>query len=104
MCVCVQAFFGNVFQVSITMWCVKRKGPLFVSIFHPLGVILAMGMGVIILGEGLYLGRYVFLLSLKRELLLEERYIMTWIVRMCQQRAGISCCGGWVLLRHVGKS
>ncbi|KAL8534084.1 hypothetical protein ACS0TY_010196 [Phlomoides rotata] len=50
------ALFGNVFQVSIIMWCVRKRGPLFASVFHPLGVIFATAMGVIILGEALYLG------------------------------------------------
>ncbi|EYU29715.1 hypothetical protein MIMGU_mgv11b0196341mg, partial [Erythranthe guttata] len=51
-----QALFGNVFQVSIIMWCVRRKGPLFASVFHPLGVIFATTMGIVILGEAFYLG------------------------------------------------
>ncbi|KAL8035756.1 hypothetical protein ABFS82_12G114500 [Erythranthe guttata] len=50
------ALFGNVFQVSIIMWCVRRKGPLFASVFHPLGVIFATTMGIVILGEAFYLG------------------------------------------------
>ncbi|XP_051146151.1 WAT1-related protein At5g40240-like [Andrographis paniculata] len=53
------ALFGNVFQVSIIMWCVKRRGPLFVSVFHPLGVIFAIAMGIILLGESMYLGSIV---------------------------------------------
>ncbi|KAL0336180.1 UNVERIFIED_CONTAM: WAT1-related protein [Sesamum radiatum] len=50
------AFFGNAFQVSILMWCVRKRGPLFVSVFHPLGVIIANAMGIVLLGEPLYLG------------------------------------------------
>ncbi|KAL0385582.1 UNVERIFIED_CONTAM: WAT1-related protein [Sesamum radiatum] len=50
------AIFGNAFQVSILMWCVRKRGPLFVSVFHPLGVIVANAMGIFILGEPLYLG------------------------------------------------
>ncbi|KAK4488850.1 hypothetical protein RD792_004640 [Penstemon davidsonii] len=53
------ALFGNVFQVSIIMWCVKRRGPLFASVFHPLGVIFAILMGAIILGETFYLGSLI---------------------------------------------
>ncbi|GER32829.1 nodulin MtN21 /EamA-like transporter family protein [Striga asiatica] len=53
------AFFGNTFQVSIIMWCVRRKGPVFVSLFHPLGVIFAIALGIIILGEALYLGSLI---------------------------------------------
>ncbi|KAI3467491.1 hypothetical protein Pfo_024154 [Paulownia fortunei] len=50
------ALFGNAFQVSIIMWCVRRRGPLFASVFHPLGVIFAIALGITILGEALYLG------------------------------------------------
>ncbi|KAG8366183.1 hypothetical protein BUALT_Bualt17G0050100 [Buddleja alternifolia] len=53
------ALFGNVFQVSVIMWCLKRKGPLFASIFHPLAVIFANVMGIIIFGEPLYLGSII---------------------------------------------
>ncbi|XP_057774643.1 WAT1-related protein At3g28050-like isoform X4 [Salvia miltiorrhiza] len=51
--------FGNVFQISIIMWCVRRKGPVFVSIFHPLGVIISIAAGVVVLGETFYLGSLV---------------------------------------------
>ncbi|KAL4574112.1 hypothetical protein LXL04_020936 [Taraxacum kok-saghyz] len=48
--------FGAGFQVTIGAWCVKMKGPLFVAMFHPLGIVIAAIMGVIFLGDGLYLG------------------------------------------------
>ncbi|CAA2971475.1 WAT1-related At3g28050-like [Olea europaea subsp. europaea] len=48
--------FGNVFQVSMIMWCMRRRGPLFASMFHPLGVVIAIVMGIIFLGEAFYLG------------------------------------------------
>ncbi|KAI3733544.1 hypothetical protein L6452_12987 [Arctium lappa] len=48
--------FGAGFQLTIGAWCVKMKGPLFVSMFHPLGIVIAAIMGVIFLGDGLYLG------------------------------------------------
>lgn len=48
--------FGTVFQVSVIMWCLKRRGPLFASMFHPLGVIIAIVMGIVFLGEPFYLG------------------------------------------------
>ncbi|KAL3654111.1 hypothetical protein CASFOL_003792 [Castilleja foliolosa] len=51
--------FGNAFQVSIIMWCVRRRGPVFASLFHPLGVIFAIALGIIILGEAFYLGSLV---------------------------------------------
>ncbi|KAK4429863.1 WAT1-related protein [Sesamum alatum] len=53
------ALFGNAFQVSISMWCVRKRGPLFASVFHPLGVIFANAMGIVFLGEPLYLGSVI---------------------------------------------
>ncbi|KVI05606.1 Drug/metabolite transporter [Cynara cardunculus var. scolymus] len=49
-------FFGAGFQITIGAWCVKMKGPLFVAMFHPLGIVIAAIMGVIFLGDSLYLG------------------------------------------------
>ncbi|XP_023736290.1 WAT1-related protein At3g28050 [Lactuca sativa] len=48
--------FGAGFQLTIGAWCVKMKGPLFVAMFHPLGIVIAAIMGVIFLGDSLYLG------------------------------------------------
>ncbi|KAH6770755.1 hypothetical protein C2S52_015558 [Perilla frutescens var. hirtella] len=53
------AIFGNVFQLSIIMWCVRRRGPLFASVFHPLGVVFSTAAGIIILGEAFYVGSLV---------------------------------------------
>ncbi|KAK2994500.1 hypothetical protein RJ640_029459 [Escallonia rubra] len=51
--------FGSAFQVTIGAWCVRRKGPLFVAMFHPLGIVIATFWGVIFLGDGFYLGSLV---------------------------------------------
>ncbi|KAJ0544792.1 putative EamA domain-containing protein [Helianthus annuus] len=48
--------FGAGFQITIGAWCVKMKGPLFVAMFHPLGIVIAAILGVIFLGDSLYLG------------------------------------------------
>ncbi|MCD7445912.1 hypothetical protein HAX54_024612 [Datura stramonium] len=52
------SFFGNVFQVSISLWCVKKRGPLFVVMFHPLSVVIAMVLSIF-LGETIYIGSVV---------------------------------------------
>lgn len=39
-------------------WCLRRKGPLFVSIFSPLMLVIVAFAGSTILDEKLYLGRY----------------------------------------------
>ncbi|GFP85477.1 extra-large guanine nucleotide-binding protein 1 [Phtheirospermum japonicum] len=53
---CTGSFWFNV-QVSVTAWCLHRKGPLFVAMFHPLSIIIAAVIGIIFLGDVLYLGR-----------------------------------------------
>ncbi|CAN4124408.1 unnamed protein product [Withania somnifera] len=52
------AVFGNVFQVSINSWCMKRRGPLFVVMFHPLGIVFAMAASLF-MGETIPVGSLV---------------------------------------------
>ncbi|KAL6577861.1 hypothetical protein OROMI_010189 [Orobanche minor] len=51
--------FGSAFQVSVNAWCLRRKGPLFVAMFHPLGIIIAAVLGIIFLGDVPFLGSLV---------------------------------------------
>ncbi|KAJ9549110.1 hypothetical protein OSB04_021653 [Centaurea solstitialis] len=51
--------FGSAFQVTVQAWCIQRKGPLFVAMFHPLGIVISTLIGVIFLGDGFYLGSLV---------------------------------------------
>ncbi|KAA8533116.1 hypothetical protein F0562_033351 [Nyssa sinensis] len=51
--------FGSAFQVGIGIWCLRRTGPLFVAMFHPLGIVIAAAMGIIFLGDTFYLGSLV---------------------------------------------
>ncbi|XP_076943473.1 WAT1-related protein At5g40230-like [Bidens hawaiensis] len=48
--------FGYAFLVTVQSWCVRRRGPLFVAMFHPVGIVIANLIGVIFLGDGFYLG------------------------------------------------
>lgn len=50
--------FGNVFQVSIGAWCVRKRGPLFVVMFHPLGIVIAM-IASICMGDIIHVGSLV---------------------------------------------
>ncbi|GLT86406.1 hypothetical protein SLE2022_045480 [Rubroshorea leprosula] len=50
------AVFGSAFQLGITTWCLHRTGPVFVSMFKPLGIVISVVMGVIFLGDSFYLG------------------------------------------------
>lgn len=51
--------FGSAFQVGVISWCLHKMGPLFVAMFHPLGIVIAAILGVIFLQEGFYLGSLV---------------------------------------------
>ncbi|WCJ21692.1 nodulin MtN21 /EamA-like transporter family protein [Euphorbia peplus] len=51
--------FGSAFQVGIFSWCLGQTGPVFVSMFKPLGSVLAAAVGVIFLGDTLFLGSLV---------------------------------------------
>ncbi|KAK1415718.1 hypothetical protein QVD17_31503 [Tagetes erecta] len=48
--------FGSGLQTIILLWCLEMKGPFFVAIFQPLGIVIAAILGVLFLGDGLYLG------------------------------------------------
>ncbi|XP_074309824.1 WAT1-related protein At3g28050-like [Silene latifolia] len=50
------AVFGSAVQVGLTAWCLRRKGPVFVCMFKPLGVAIAAIAGVVFFGDTLYLG------------------------------------------------
>ncbi|CAI9092863.1 OLC1v1028206C1 [Oldenlandia corymbosa var. corymbosa] len=51
--------FGNVFQVTIGAWVVRKKGPFFAATFHPLGIVIATTVGVIFLHDIFYLGSLI---------------------------------------------
>ena len=58
-----QGFFGNSLGTFIHTWGLQLKGPLYISIFRPLSIAIAIAIAaavdVIFLGEALSLGRYV---------------------------------------------
>ncbi|XP_023740263.1 WAT1-related protein At5g40230 [Lactuca sativa] len=56
MSILYSGIFGSAFQVTVQSWCIKRRGPVFVAMFHPIGIVIATFIGVIFLGDGVYLG------------------------------------------------
>lgn len=56
----MQAVFGSAFQVGVCTWCLQRTGPVFVAMFKPLGIVISALVGIIFLGDTIYLGRYIF--------------------------------------------
>jgi len=43
----------------VCAWACRKKGAVYVAMFNPLGIVIALAMGTVFLGDTLYLGRYV---------------------------------------------
>ncbi|KAJ0454835.1 putative EamA domain-containing protein [Helianthus annuus] len=56
----IAVVFGGVFSVvfrsTAITWCLEKKGPVFVAMFSPLSIVIAVIMGVTFLGDSLHLG------------------------------------------------
>ncbi|XP_057419732.1 WAT1-related protein At1g68170-like [Lotus japonicus] len=46
-------------MVVVTAWCVRMRGPVFVSVFNPLLLVLVAIVGALILDENLYVGSVI---------------------------------------------
>ncbi|KAG8489820.1 hypothetical protein CXB51_017861 [Gossypium anomalum] len=55
----IHAVFGSLYRISIHTWCLEKKGPVYVSMFKPLGIAVAVALTVIFLGESLFLGSVI---------------------------------------------
>ncbi|KAJ0105854.1 hypothetical protein Patl1_17991 [Pistacia atlantica] len=53
------AVFGNVVTYGVVAWCIRRKGPVFVAMFKPVGISIAAFMGAIFLGDTLHIGSVI---------------------------------------------
>ncbi|KAL6294562.1 hypothetical protein ACE6H2_002704 [Prunus campanulata] len=51
------ATFEVTLRTGIHLWALNIKGPVYVAMFKPLGLVLALFVGVAFLGDTLYLGR-----------------------------------------------
>lgn len=59
MAIVCTAIFGSVFRIGIHTWCLRKKGPVYVAMFKPLGMAVAVVLTVIFLGYNLYLGSVI---------------------------------------------
>ncbi|KAE8668252.1 leucine-rich repeat receptor protein kinase EXS [Hibiscus syriacus] len=50
------AAFAVAFRSVVHKWALRKKGPIYVAMFKPLGMVIALAMGVTFLGDKLYLG------------------------------------------------
>nr|KYP56277.1 Auxin-induced protein 5NG4 [Cajanus cajan] len=53
------AIVGSVLTFSVLTWCIKRKGPVFVSMFKPVGIAISAFSSVVFLGETLHVGSII---------------------------------------------
>ncbi|XP_060193671.1 WAT1-related protein At5g40240-like isoform X2 [Lycium barbarum] len=53
------AISGSVFRYNIVTWCLDKKGPLYVAMFKPLGMVIAAILGIIFLSDSLHLGSVI---------------------------------------------
>ncbi|CAJ1974313.1 unnamed protein product [Sphenostylis stenocarpa] len=51
-----QAIFSVSFRSVVHIWVLGKKGPLYVAMFKPIGIVFAAIMGISFLGDSLYLG------------------------------------------------
>ncbi|CAA3030113.1 WAT1-related At3g28050 isoform X1 [Olea europaea subsp. europaea] len=50
------AIINIAFRLYVTAWCLGKTGPLFVALFKPLTIVIAVVIGVIVFKDTLYLG------------------------------------------------
>ncbi|XP_034214433.1 WAT1-related protein At3g28050-like isoform X3 [Prunus dulcis] len=55
----ILAVVGTALRTSAVAWCLQRTGPVYVSMFKPLAVVVADVIDVIFLGQALHLGSLV---------------------------------------------
>lgn len=50
------AIINIAYRLYVTAWCIGKAGPLFVSLFKPLTIVVAIVISVIFMNDALYLG------------------------------------------------
>ncbi|XP_059670190.1 WAT1-related protein At3g28050-like [Cornus florida] len=51
--------FGSCLNIAVHTWALRVKGPVYVAMFKPLCIAIAVAMGVMFLGDTLYLGSVI---------------------------------------------
>lgn len=64
-CTCIlQGIIASGLIFTVLAWCVKKRGPIFVSAFSPFMLLVVVIAGFLVLDENLHLGRYTRLIIL----------------------------------------
>ncbi|GKA62083.1 EamA domain, WAT1-related protein [Tanacetum coccineum] len=50
------AVYSTIIRTTTITWCLEKKGPVYVAMFSPLSIVIAVIMGVTFLGDSLHLG------------------------------------------------
>ncbi|XP_043723796.1 WAT1-related protein At3g28050-like [Telopea speciosissima] len=53
------AIIGGVVTSGVLTWCLRMKGPIYVAMYKPLGIVIAVIMSVIFLGDVLHIGSVI---------------------------------------------
>ncbi|CBI32105.3 unnamed protein product, partial [Vitis vinifera] len=55
----LSAIFGSAIRCSVHIWCMHNKGPFYVPMFKPFGIIIASIASVIFFGDSLHYGSVI---------------------------------------------
>ncbi|KAG7013491.1 WAT1-related protein, partial [Cucurbita argyrosperma subsp. argyrosperma] len=55
----MQGIVGSALVVYIQLWCTEKKGPVFATMYSPLGAVLVALLAYFVLGQRLYVGSIV---------------------------------------------
>lgn len=55
----LQGILGSSLTFTLLAWCIRKKGPLYASVFNPLNLIVVAILSTVLLNEKLHLGRYI---------------------------------------------
>ncbi|KAL0365101.1 UNVERIFIED_CONTAM: WAT1-related protein [Sesamum angustifolium] len=74
----VAGVLGSGLMFTLVAWCVRMRGPLFVSIFNPLLLVIVAIVGILFLDEKLHLGMSLSLFRYSELLIVCGLYIVLW--------------------------
>ncbi|KAK1438847.1 hypothetical protein QVD17_04659 [Tagetes erecta] len=52
----LKAVYFTVIHSNVFTWCLRKKGPIYGTMFSPLSIVIAVSLGVTYLGDSLHLG------------------------------------------------
>jgi len=105
----MQGIVTSAIQFYVQGMVIKTTGPVFVTAFNPLRMIIVTALACIVLSEKLHLGRYpIFSLSLQKKLIILREHEL--VFHLCDEFGVLlyqhyrrSCGGSRALPSCVGK-